>query len=885
MEAARKWLELGHALGKQNVIDTEILGNPVHMSSKAISLLTDIQMELSKNRGELNLNSSHHPVENGPDFIPIAVDDMKVIALLVKIIVVYGLSPCLPSLAVSQLGTQVAPWILPQIDRVGIDSQSIQTLSDQLFFILKRDDDTSRQLLVSIFLPYILFVFSFTPQKLAVITQMFPSFHLYKHLLRLIMFDPNNSAAKKELSSMVISRKDAVLSLIEIMFRSTQEDGIDLSKVQHAVLLLGSPTSVPPVKYIESLGTQLYHLLTSTDALQSEIASLIVLNLAVVQPKLVGKLRNLIVEPFERSGRQVSKSLLALYRLTYYNNRDQSDSSFVQHLCDRLCISMWLLVVCTTNDGSIPATVLEGMASVIEAEPRYIVKIVNSLLIDHVRENLTWHIDVHDEPSLIDSISPSKEIAITQKIEDRIDSLILVFKQLKDQVATTCLIQLVQNYTQMSANPVVGDMSLEGTLSILLQAKTIERLTTDSEIKSKLFETPSAVVEFAYSIITPVADSLVLKTSKSPRSNLEGTEGKPNLSLLDIGDSDDDSDDEDDDTDAYNTAHKSAHKEPTDDHTMLDLALSLLGTAIMESSAENSGEMMELSNKQRSSLLQLVNDDRIPKQIRGRAGFCWELINEEHSSSKPLNNGSAIAKDVLKEAYGALAEPLVPSRAYGIHLISQLLDRHEISLEKAMDIFIRELGDEDSYIYLNALKSIETAGRNYDTAIVIDYIFPYIDSSKKHVSIETALRAREALTRLITPKSMFKVSDELVNILAQDITAAAKEKVDYRFRLSSASILGIIISQFPKSVNSNMQNVISDCALGILRHEVKDEDTSMRRSAVILCLEIVSAVNTDSSFQIPRHLYESLRAELQHVQENSSDTTLVEHCKEVLHVM
>lgn len=198
-----------------------------------------------------------------------------------------------------------------------------------------------------------------------------------------------------------------------------------------------------------------------------------------------------------------------------------------------------------------------------------------------------------------------------------------------------------------------------------------------------------------------------------------------------------------------------------------------------------------------------------------------------------------------------------------------------------MKVYDESLSDDDSYIYLNGIKAIEAASKVYPSAEVVDFLIPLL-SNKSTEKLDAVLRAREALVRLLTPGSMASVSSRLIELLIHDLHATARNSQDIRIRISSASILGIVISQFPLSFSNAQQEEAADCARGIIVHERADADVALIRAAVVLALEIINARNEGSFNNVSQSTLNSLITVSNVVAEETHDEALKDLAQGVL---
>lgn len=863
MEAARAWLDCGNLLAKDSDPDVTKLGGFQALADAALGHLRAIQAELAEE------NAAQ---DNDAELFKVAVADIKVLNVLARITVMYSLYSYV------QLDS-LAP--LPQVGSGypfhsgNPDNDLMASYARKLGAVFAVDDDVSRLLLLSpdFTLAGMIAVLSFSPADFHSLCGKLPTSKLYDVLIRLRSVPRPLPLIVDTLARVPVDRPNAVYAIIETTLeRKTKDASIDLSRgfEMSALVLLSVPPEAAKREYVQALGSQLLQVLCFNQEDVVEAAATIVSVLAERQPRFVGHLRDLILNPLSKAQNGSAMSLSALNHLL--SSSRARHTAFVSHLSSKALGSLWLLAIDSRqNDGQYLKSYLEILAKLLNANPDQVLLLVSHLIITKLPSNLAWIVTTKDEPRLQTFLGSSNRHPDNPMnlINDRLDALVFIIQLMEDKTVTAILLCLIKEY--------VGMRPGKNYLHHLLLVKTIERVVSDTEIRSKVFGNVQEVLAFSFAVIeTKVKDVLSRGAILEPGSNCDG------LSALKLDDSDlsvpgnADSDDEDD------SDVKTVGNATTEDNSMLVLLLALLGAALMEALGNKDlglhvGDVANLEQKrclhQIEEASEVFDDD-----VREKTQFCLNILDQKRSEPKPADFSNP--QVVMEEANSALSEPLAASQAYGMHLISKLLESHDVSLHAAMAIFTKKLENDDSFVYLNAIKGIEVAAKTNSSSEVIELLQPLLKSDTKQ--LDKALRAREAFLRVLTPGSVEKVSSESVQILLSDLTARASESVDVRFRMSSAAMLGVIIAQFPASVPSLQQRDIADCALGILRFEGSEMNLHLRRSAVVLALEIINAINQGEFTNIPTSESHALVSEVAAVALSTTDETLRDHCNAVL---
>jgi len=857
MDTAREWLDRGKLLKKdapQNPQDLENFDNVVDI---ALDYLQNIQSEIA-------LVSKK---ENN-DIVHVAVDDIKVLSVLAQLVVVYALYPNVPQ---DSLVPNLVKWPVNSYNNDVIKSSSIDRLNSyasKLAKILEADDDVSRLLLISsdFILCGFIAILSFEKDKLYQVLGMLPTAKLYTALVPLRSVSNPLHNVVEIIAKLPIIRSNAVFALIELVLEkaSKGQDAVNKELETTALILVSVPTEYAKRDYVQKLGIQLLQVITSDNKEIVDAAAVFISVISCKQPKFVGHLRDLIVNPLIKSQPGAGQSLRCIQNLC--DNNASKHLSFTSHISTRVLPSAWLLV-CTTNDNkTYLQPFLSLVAGLLNCNPDHILLIVNNLLITKLPSNLYWQIPDGKEPILetILGRNSQKKPDAMELINERLDALILVLGIISDETATEVLLTLLQEYVGKSAES-------KSFVRQLILVKTIERVISDSNVRSKVFGNVQEVLGFTFSLVGSKVEAMLKKKLETSLN------GPGVLNIVDTPiDSDGDSDDEDEETENAEGLEE--------DNAMLALLLALLGAALMEAlgNQDLNLNVEDVASEAQKHSLEIIESNRHKEfsiEVLEKAQFCINILNGGgDGQNEPVDSNDPVA--VLKEATQALGEPLPASQAYGMHLITKLVQTQHITLKTAMEIFTRKLGEEDSFIYLNAIKGIEATAKVYNTTEVITELTNYTKSSQK--SINLALRAREAFLRILTPGSIAQVDASVINSFIEDLRAKSRDKIDIRFRMSSAALLGIIVAQFPKSITDTQQRELVDCALGILRFEKSDNEQFLRRSAVILVLEIVNAINQDDFKAVSMENISPMLNEIKSIHDSTTDATIRDHCEEVI---
>jgi hypothetical protein len=147
--------------------------------------------------------------------------------------------------------------------------------------------------------------------------------------------------------------------------------------------------------------------------------------------------------------------------------------------------------------------------------------------------------------------------------------------------------------------------------------------------------------------------------------------------------------------------------------------------------------------------------------------------NEALESGDSLAAGRKKGRETYQEALRLLQDPIVPVRAHGLILLSQLVAAGDGSgprpsapscgltdpaLEPAiLDIFIQAVQNDESFLYLNAVKGLaslaNSGGRRMLRRLVSTYVGDLRGAAMQQTELDMRLRVGEALLQVVQRQS------------------------------------------------------------------------------------------------------------------------------------
>ncbi|KAL5039959.1 hypothetical protein RTP6_007046 [Batrachochytrium dendrobatidis] len=246
------------------------------------------------------------------------------------------------------------------------------------------------------------------------------------------------------------------------------------------------------------------------------------------------------------------------------------------------------------------------------------------------------------------------------------------------------------------------------------------------------------------------------------------------------------------------------------------------------------------------------------------------LKSDTSEQDATLRKQSQDFKHALKE----LADPLLPIRAHGMAIMRQLvLDRAPVSkehLDSIITIFLDMLEDQDSFIYLNAVKGLSTLTDVYASETLLLISKRYTDKSL--FDMDYRLRIGEALMQTIQRSGQVFPKHASVILPAVLVVMRDTEK---EMRASALSLMSRIAETAPLSLIPFIEQ-ITDYVVTALQLE---KEAEARRGSVVVIISLVRALGHSTIQVLSMKLVQKLRRQLQYSNESDSDSLTRQHAQ------
>jgi hypothetical protein len=313
---------------------------------------------------------------------------------------------------------------------------------------------------------------------------------------------------------------------------------------------------------------------------------------------------------------------------------------------------------------------------------------------------------------------------------------------------------------------------------------------------------------------------------------------------------------------------------------IVDLALNLLSTITAESIQRDLAieELSVLSSclphLDRISRADKNNDRK--STSRNVSNFILTRIAMTQPPEEPKLTSD---EDLYNEAQKYIKDPLVPIRAQGLSILRDLILKQSpaIKIDVVLDELIQLLQDEDSYVYLNAIKSIQTFadihGREISRKLVSEYnVRPNVDEK---------LRITETLAGVIRRMGETFTGDFARSVISQFLQVVSVEK-EWRVRVSAIGLLSVAVEECPAEATPVIEMALHLFKVNDLLFTEEGEGAApLGRGAVAVIAGVLRGGGIDALGTYAREVLRSIR----YLAHSDSDETVKELAQGVMEML
>ncbi|KAJ3179698.1 transmembrane and coiled-coil domains-containing protein 7 [Gaertneriomyces sp. JEL0708] len=246
----------------------------------------------------------------------------------------------------------------------------------------------------------------------------------------------------------------------------------------------------------------------------------------------------------------------------------------------------------------------------------------------------------------------------------------------------------------------------------------------------------------------------------------------------------------------------------------------------------------------------------------------WDQVDDPPAKQK--------AAETFEEALKELQDDLLPVRAHGMHVLRTMIHERdqilELHLQKVISLFLEQIRNEDSFIYLNAIKGLSSLADVYPAETLSTITSRYSDDS---VDIDYRLRIGEGLLQTIQ-----RCGEVFHNYSSSILPAILCVLLDERreLRSSAQSLLACIAEVSPFSLLPVIHQVWD-----YVKHSlILEKSVETRRGAMMIIVFLIRGLGPRLFETVAMDVIKSIRTQIQITAENDEDELTRGHAKVAL---
>lgn len=732
------------------------------------------------------------------------------------------------------------------------------------------------------------------------------TYELYANYSIWISYLNNNPKTQtllsKQLSNLVVLKKDGLKSLIQFILQSKESEEIDLSKISHLnELILKKPSSCKTNKqYFYLLFSQIF------DLLELEESSVVIVGLMNILSTLYNKNMKIINDFFfsrlhseyiyyktdKENESVISSSNLIKKVNVFITLTRQNDNNFIQSMLEyRNEYDFIFLLYRYANYIFVNYKKNKLNQTIINDE--YLNSLISTLKFYLLCSNGKWYLlnylivnyDVESQSDVFGKLQISSKSKLPQ-----LSFMSEVNASTSKNVGVASQIQNLQHYIKTQ------DVQNE------LMMRLLDSISKSTDIISNVFVTILRRWCESYGVKDDDPDVfLQLNDLKLMNSMIDNDNFKDaiindpgnilhlvvdllelpsyfhNLKLVD--DSDSDSDDEDESVET--------------NQNVFNMLLKLISYIISGSTT-----LTQKSKEQLTRIAAILNERYSKvKETVSLTSKIMQILKENNGKSPVVeDNIENVDRKLLRQALDNINDPLPPIKAQGLYEIRELLLKGSdvVDYGVVLELHLNEMKNEEPFVYLNSIKGLVVLC-NHEKSL--QYLMRLYDEygqkdSVLRISLEEELRLGEVLSQAFQNKKYLMSKDEplhkMFNIVINKINAHNVKKVDNRVRMSAMSILGILLQVNMELLTESELIDCFSCIKGILTFEFDEKDDSfkiLRRSSIYLLNDMIYNSGLDR-FVISFDEYESLVALLKYNRDvKETDDVAIDMINKILSII
>ena len=253
----------------------------------------------------------------------------------------------------------------------------------------------------------------------------------------------------------------------------------------------------------------------------------------------------------------------------------------------------------------------------------------------------------------------------------------------------------------------------------------------------------------------------------------------------------------------------------------LEQSLSMIMTLVSSVTVEKAGDeqIMALLQRLTPKLNKILNNPSLSKGTTELLKTFLEMIGvEDVNVTTHFTERSLISNKEIEKAMADIENPLIPIKGHGLIQCRRLIENgptsdHREDLTTLLDAFLKCIGHEDSYVYLNAVSAMASLGIRFHSEVVAKLATYFSGQCQTKLDCDTRLRIGECLCRILkqlgdlAPKYRSLLIDScLITSKSSNLEENSDDAV--KMRCSALSTLGQLVEVLGLSLSRDQHEVL-----------------------------------------------------------------------------
>lgn len=276
----------------------------------------------------------------------------------------------------------------------------------------------------------------------------------------------------------------------------------------------------------------------------------------------------------------------------------------------------------------------------------------------------------------------------------------------------------------------------------------------------------------------------------------------------------------------------------------LEMALNLLSTVTAESIQREIAQDEISAYETCLNPLKSISTRNKSKSHRNQAKSVLSLINARIAMTVPSTEIQQQSdEDIYRQAVEYISDPIVPIRAQGLSILRDLILRRScaVDVDTVLDLLIGLLHDDDSYVYLNAIKTIQVLAEIHGEQITRKILTDY----ESHGDVDERVRLAEAVAGVIRRMGELFTGDFAQEVISRCVNLVSTEK-DWRIRVSAVGLVSVCCELAPQAANSAIEMALHLFRVNDLSFTDGEGAAPLRRGAVAVIAGVLRGGGIDA---------------------------------------